>query len=233
MQILVMLAKGKEQNSVKAAATRPAPVTCNGNVENPKDVADVRNGLRNHSHLMFIAIISLLIFTLGCGGGPKYYTKPNFELNNIKRVAVFPFDNFTSDEYAGEKIRRSVITELLSRGIDVIEPGEVTRVLRELKVKSLGTIKTTDLQNIAKTLGVETVMTGSVEAFGISKGISVSHPEVSINLMLVEASSGNIIWSIWHTAGSPSFWTRHFGAEGITLSEAANKVVKEAIDTLF
>ena len=185
------------------------------------------------SCFMLIAFCSLLVFACGCGGGPKYYTKPKFELNNIKRVAVFPFDNFTSDEYAGEKIRRSVITELLSRGIDVIEPGEVTRVLRELKVKSLGTIKTTDLQNIAKTLGVETVMMGSVEAFGISKGISVSHPEVSINLMLVEASSGNIIWSIWHTAGSPSFWTRHFGAEGITLSEAANKVVKEAIDTLF
>lgn len=182
---------------------------------------------------LLIAICSLLIFMCGCGVGPKYYTKPEFELNNFKRVAVLPFDNFTSDEYAGEKIRRSVITELLSRGVDVIEPGEVTRALRELKVKSLGTIKMADTQSIAKTLGVETVMMGSVEAFGISKGISVSYPEVSINLMLIEASSGNIIWSVWHTAGGASFWTRHFGSESITLSEAANKVVKEAIDTLF
>ena len=184
---------------------------------------------------LLIALCSLLIFSCGCGGGPKYYTKPNFELNNIKRVAVLPFDNFTSDEYAGEKIRKPVITELLSRGIDVIEPGEVTKVLRELKIKSLSFINITDIQNLGKTLGVEveTVMMGSVEAFGISKGISVSYPEVSINLRLVEASSGNIMWSIWHTAGGPNFWTRHFGAEGITLSEAANKVVKEAIDTLF
>ena len=228
-----MLAKGKRQNSVKATATMPVSVTLSGNVKKPQDVADYRNGLRNLSHFMFIAIISLLIFTLGCGGGPKYYTKPNFELNNIKRVAVLPFNNFTSDEYAAEKIRKSVITELLSRGIDVIEPGEVTKVLRELKIKSFSFINITDIQNLGKTLGVETVMMGSVEAFGISKGISVSYPEVSINLMLVEASSGNIIWSIWHTVGGPSFWTRHFGAEGITLSEAANKVVKEAIDTLF
>jgi TolB-like protein len=205
-----------------------------------------RNGLRNQNPpsppfskggmgglLLLFALCPLLIFVCGCGGGPKYYTKPNFELNNIKRVAVLPFDNFTSDEYAGEKIRKPVITELLSRGIDVIEPGEVTKVLRELKIKSLSFINITDIQNLGKTLGVETVMMGSVEAFGISKGISVSYPEVSINLMLVEASSGNIIWSIWHTAGGPNFWTRHFGAEGITLSEAANKVVKEAIDTLF
>ncbi len=33
--------------------------------------------------------------------------------------------------------------------------------------------------------------------------------------------------------GGASFWTRHFGAEGITLSEAVRKAVKEAIDTLF
>jgi hypothetical protein len=76
-------------------------------------------------------------------------------------------------------------------------------------------------------------MRGSVEAYGISRGISVSYPEVSINLMLVEASSGNVMWSVCHTSGGPSFWTRHFGAEGISLSEAATKVVKEAIDTLF
>jgi TolB-like protein len=182
--------------------------------------------------LLLFALSFLLIFMCGCGG-PKHYIRPAVDISNIKRVAVLPLETFTADEYAGEKIRRAVITELLSRGIDVIEPGEVTRVLMELKVRSLGSIKITDIQNIGKTLSVEAVMRGSVEAFGISRGISVSYPEVSIHLMLIEASSGNIIWSIWHTGGGASFWSRHFGAEGITLSEAARKVVKEAIDTLF
>jgi TolB-like protein len=175
----------------------------------------------------------LLIFIFGCGAGPKYYARPGVDLSGIKSIAVLPFDNFTSDEYAGEKIRRSVITELLLRGIDVIEPGEVTRVLRELKVKSLGSIKMADIQGIGKTLGAEAVMIGSVETFGISKGITVSYPEVSINLMLLETSSGNIIWSVSHTAGGASFWSRHFGSEGITLSETSRKVIKEAIDTIF
>jgi TolB-like protein len=175
-----------------------------------------------------------LFFVSGCGSTPKhYYVRQQADYSSIKKVAVLPFETLTSDEYAGEKIRKSVITELLSRDIDVVEPGEVTRVLIELKIRSLGSIKTTDIQNIAKTLGVEALMRGSVEAYGISRGISVSYPEVSINLMLVEASSGNVIWSVCHTSGGPSFWTRHFGAEGISLSEAATKVVKEAIDTLF
>lgn len=205
-------------------------------MKEPNNITVRRNGLRYRDRLVFsllFALCSLLIFMYGCGGVPKHYTRPEVDFSNIKRVAVLPLETFTTDEYAGEKIRRTVITELLSRGIDVVEPGEVTRVLTELKVRSLGSIKITDIQNIGKTLSVEAVMRGSVEAFGISKGISVSYPEVSIHLMLIEASSGNIIWSVWHTGGGASFWSRHFGAEGITLSEAARKVVKEAVDTLF
>lgn len=182
---------------------------------------------------MLIALCSLIIFLWGCSTGPRHYIRKNVDFSTTREIAVLPFENFTPDAYAGEKIRGAVISELLLRGMSVIEPGEVTRVLRELKIRSLGSIKVTDIQDIGKTLGSEVLMMGSVETFGISRGISVSYPEVSINLRLVEVSSGNIIWSVWHTSGGPSFWTRHFGAEGITLSEAASKVVREAVDTLL
>jgi TolB-like protein len=180
------------------------------------------------------ALSFLLVFVGGCATNTStQYVRQNIDYKNIKRMAVLPFESLTNDEYAGEKIRKTVITELLSRGVDVIEPGEVTRVLIDQKIKSLSSIRTTDLQNMAKVLGVEAFMMGSVEAYDISKGISVTYPEVTINLRLVEASSGNIIWSVCQTSGGASFWTRHFGAEGISLSEAAKKVVKEAIDTLL
>jgi TolB-like protein len=175
-----------------------------------------------------------LLIVGGCATNTStQYVRQNGDYSNFKRIAVLPFESLTTDEYAGEKIRKTVITELLSRGVDVVEPGEVTRVLIEQKIKSLGSVRTADLQNMAKTLGVGALMMGSVEAYGISRGISVSYPEVSINLRLVEASSGNIVWSVCQTSGGPGFWTRHFGAEGISLSDAANTVVKEAIDTLF
>jgi TolB-like protein len=176
----------------------------------------------------------LLFFAGGCATSTStQYIRKNVDYKNLRRIAVLPFESLTTDEYAGEKIRKSVITELLSRGVDVIEPGEVTRVLIDQKIKSLSSVRTTDLQNMAKTLGVEALMMGSVEAYDISRGISVTYPEVSINLRLIEASSGNIIWSVCQTSGGPGFWTRHFGAEGMSLSETANEVVNEAIDTLF
>ncbi|MEW6067768.1 MAG: hypothetical protein AB1610_05720 [Nitrospirota bacterium] len=183
-------------------------------------------------NLSYVLVLGfLLIFIHGCG--PDYFIKSEGDIANIKKIAVLPFENFTGDSYAGEKIRRIAITELLLKGIDVVEPGEVTRLLRELQVRSLGSIKTTELQEMGKTLGVEAVMSGSVEAFGISRGISVTYPEVTINFMLIDATSGSIIGSIRHTTGGASFWTRHFGSEGISLSDAARKTVKEAINTLF
>ena len=180
-----------------------------------------------------LAVLGFLsITTCGCSS-PKYYVKPKTDIEKIKKVAVLPFENFTSDENAGEKVRRLVITELLLNGIDVVEPGEVTKSLGELQVKSLRSIKVSDIQSIGKTLGVDAVMSGSVEALGTGKGVSVAYPEVSIQLMLLDVSSGGIIWSVQHTVGGASFWTRHFGSEGITLSEAARKAVKEAVSTMF
>jgi hypothetical protein len=52
-------------------------------------------------------------------------------------------------------------------------------------------------------------------------------------LMMIDIRSGNIAWSAWHTSGGPSFWTRHFGAEGATLNEISRKVIKDAVNTLF
>jgi len=177
-------------------------------------------------------MLFVFIFNSGCEP-KKYYIRPNTEIKKFKKIAVLPFENFTSDEYAGEKLRNIVISELLLKGIEVIEPGEVTKVLEEAKIYSLSSIKITDLQEIGKKLGVEGLIMGAVECFSINRGISITYPEVTINLRLIDVSSGNIIWSIRHTKGGANFWTRHFGTEGITLSECAKKAVKEAIDTLF
>lgn len=185
------------------------------------------------AELILFTLCSLLFFSHGCTGAPKHYIRPDFAISSVKRVAILPFENYTLDNYAGERIRRMIITEILSRGIDVIEPGEVTKSLTDLKVKSPGELSVKEAQDLQKTLGVEAVIMGAVGAYGTSSGISVSYPEVSIQLALLDAGSGSIVWSVWHTSGGASFWTRHFGAEGMSLSEAAKKVVKETVDTLF
>ncbi len=181
-----------------------------------------------------IAFCSLIIFLSGCSAGSlKQYVRPSINIGAFKRVAVLPLENYTSDKYANEIIRSKIIIELLLRGMDVIEPGEVVVTLKELKVKSLDALRVEDIKNMGEMLNVDAVIVGSVERFGISKGISVSYPEVSVHLMLFESTTGSIAWSVWHTTGGASFWTRHFGAEGTTLDKTSAQVIKEAFDTLF
>ncbi len=188
---------------------------------------------RQNIILLFIAFVFLLSAVWGCAVRPKHYSKPEANVKNIKKVAVLPFENLTTDELAAEKVRRAVIAELLVKGVEVVEPGEITRVMRELNIGSSGGIESDNLQKMGEMLGVEVFMDGSVGSYNVRQGVNLSYPEVSIHLMLLEASSGDIIWSAWHTSGGPGFMARHFGTEVPSLTEATKKVVNETIDMLF
>jgi TolB-like protein len=177
------------------------------------------------------SLILTIVLIQGCS--PKHYVRGKTDIKGIKKIAVLPFENFTADEAAGEKIRRIVIADLLSKGVETVEPGEVTRVLRDFKIKSLNVLKLSEIKDMGKTLGTDAVMSGAVEYYGMSKGVSVNYPEVTVNLRLIETASGAVLWSVRNTSGGPDFWTRHFGSEGNTLSETAGDVVREAIRTLF
>lgn len=183
-----------------------------------------------------IAASALLIFSLsGCvtGSGPRNFVRADANITALKKIAVMPFESFVgNDEYAGEKIRRVVMTELLMNGFEVMEPGEVSKELGAIK-KALQVLTVDDLKKIAKTLGVDALMMGSVETYKISPGLTVPYPDVSINLRLFDAASGNVSWSIVHTSGGPGIGSRHFGTEGPSLGDAAHRVVRESIDALI
>lgn len=193
---------------------------------------------RGHDALVSGGLFSVLLvlcasvfFAYSCG--PKYFTRGNTNPDDLKKIAVFPLENFTIDENADNRVRIILISELLSKGVDVVEPGEVTRTFREMKVRSADAVKVAELQEIGRALKADALMLGSVEFFGISRGVSVSYPEVTINLRLIGTSTGDILWSVRNTSGGAGFWTRHFGSETVSLSETAERVVKDALDTLF
>jgi len=190
---------------------------------------------RNKIWLMpYTLIVLICVMPLySCNGAMKNYKRADVEANILRRIAVLPLENLTPNEYADEKIRSLVIMDLLSRDVDTIEPGEVMRVFRELRIRSVESISGRDMQSLGDMLNVDVVIKGSVGTFEMMKGNAISYPEVSIHLILVDTKSGEILWSAWHTSGGASFWTRHFGAEGTTLDETARKVIREVFDSLI
>lgn len=185
--------------------------------------------------LLAAAVSALLAASLaGCstGGGARNFVRPDYNLSAIKKIAVLPFESLAfQDEYAGERIRRVVITELLIHGYEVVEPGEVTRELAEIK-KFTRALTTDDIKKIGKNLGVDAIMTGAVEAYRLSSGLTVQYPDIALSMRLLDAESALVVWSIVHSSGGPGFGPRHFGTEGPSLGSTAHSLVRESVDAL-
>jgi len=197
----------------------------------------VKKNSKNFSMLKkvpFAMLVCLFLISCSSTSNLKYYQKKEFF--GLNKLAVLPLENLTNDKNAHEKIRAILISELLKKGVEVLDPGEVNRALEEMKVASVGALRVAELQELGKKLSVDGIIVGSVENFEINRGGSVSfvsYPEVTINLRLIEVNSGKMLWSIRHSKNGLNFWVRHFGTEPMTLTECAREVVKEAVDTLF
>ena len=188
------------------------------------------------SRKLLLAIVVLSVSAVcGCSSAPamRHYSRADSDFSGIRKLAVFPFDALNADEYSGERLRRLVITELLSRGYDVTEPGEVTNVMRAVLAERPRSMLTRDdVKRVAQQLKVDAVITGAAEEYKWVNGLTVSYPEVSLSVNMLDARTGDIMWSAVHTSGGPSFATRHFGVEGKTLSDAARVVVREAVSKI-
>jgi len=155
------------------------------------------------------------------------------DFSTIKRVAVLPFENFSSERNAEDMVRQLVITELLaSRLVDVTVPGEATAAIEKMGIKTPATLDAQQIKALGSALKVQAVILGSVNRFGEARTGTVSAPEVSVTLMMAETNAGTVVWSITKSEGGASFMARYFGARTDTMSETALKVVREALQTL-
>jgi hypothetical protein len=138
-----------------------------------------------------------------------------------------PFDNFTNDEKAGEKVRTNFVIELLRIGsFDVVDTYELDRRLQRaglsyntssgippiIKTSGVGgeTITSIPLsKQVGEVLNVEAILAGSVEAYSTERMADQIIPEVSISVRLIDAETSIIIWASAYSrrgsAGIPVF----------------------------
>src|SRR3990172_6631926 len=189
----------------------------------------------NNGVKMRMIVLFFLIFVGGCGGSVIRYVNPTANFSYIRKVAVLPFNNLSDDKYAGERIRNSLIVDLMSRGaFDVVEQGEVSKVIgvifREAGVeegKAVPVDKET-LKLIGEKLGVQAVILGSVDEYS-SNGGNV----VSVAMRMLDTSSGIILWQAKATETGKSVWRKLVGIEEIDRSELTKNAVKRILDTFL
>jgi len=160
--------------------------------------------------------------------------RQDYDFSFIKKVAVLPLQNITTDKFAGDVIRQVVISELLASGlVDVVVPGEAEAAINKLGIRRTESLNTEQIKALGNALKVQAVVFGSVDKFGEVRTGNISAPEVTITLLMADAISGSIVWSVTKTGGGVSFMARHFGSRSETMSETVLRVVREAIQTLI
>jgi len=178
-------------------------------------------------------VILFILFSSGCKG-PMTYLNPSVDFSYIRRVAVAPIINLTEDKFAGEKVMNVVATEILRRGVfDIVEFGEVSKVLREEGLKQNNLVGKQLAARSGKRLNIEAIVIGSVMQYGVSNVGGTSFPEVSISLKLVDVNSYAILWEATHNIKGANILDQLFGIRKDSLGDLCKEVVEEMLDTLF
>ena len=190
--------------------------------------------LKNEAYRIRVALIAAaLCCSVACRSAQTKYVHKSADLGAIAKVAVLPFENVTDDRAAAEKVQKIFYLELLATdAFEVAEPGEVTKLL---KGAPAGTdiMARADYQTIGKKLGVDGLFVGTVVDYTESRSGAVPAPDVTLQLRLIETTSGTTVWSTGRTKSGSSMSTRLFGVGGESLTEAARDVVRTLLSTLF
>lgn len=181
------------------------------------------------------AVVLGVVVLSGCARSqPQHFVHPTYDFSNVKKVAVLPFENLTSEQQAGERVRKAVIAEMLAQGVvDVVEPGQVNLALNRLSIQSVTTLSTDDFKKLGDALGVQALFLGSVDVYERVSVGGGSFPEVTISLRAVDAQTGTIVWSSTNTKGGVSLAGRLFGLGGDTMSVTTQQTIRSALATLF
>jgi len=182
---------------------------------------------------MILFILTMIISCSTANKQETFHIREDVDFSFIKRVAVLPLDNMTGEKSASRIIRHLVISELLATGlVDVVAPGEVVAAMKDMGIKEVSSLSKKNIKSLGRALKAEAIIMGAVQQFGNVRFGSISAPEVTITLLMADAGSGDIIWSVTKSRGGASFMARHFGARSETMSETAIAVVRDAIATL-
>jgi polysaccharide biosynthesis protein PelC len=199
---------------------------------------------KNIFRAMFILFFLANVMISGCSK-PSIYIHPTPGFNKIKKIAIMPFNNLTTDDKAGEKVRNSFVVELLRTGsFGVLDTGETDRILRSAgylynEIQDLQTPKSEDdkisiplSKKIGDTLHVQAVLAGSVEEYSIKRVDDQEIPEVSVSVRLLDAETGIIIWASTYTKrGSSGIPILGWG-KATSLSRLSNQLAQDMASSL-
>jgi hypothetical protein len=173
--------------------------------------------------------------TIGCSSGVTRFVHPEADLSFYESLGIVPFESLGQDRLAGEKVTNVFYTELLAKGYaQVEEPGQFLASIQKVRGTSATSRawSTADIIRLGEEAEVQGIIMGLVRDYDMTSSGRSSYPLVSIEVRLLDAATGQVVWSASQTRrGGP---TAPFTGwrEIHTLGELTTAVCRELLETL-
>jgi hypothetical protein len=180
-------------------------------------------------------LLSLAALTLaGCASTGVSYIHPGVDFGHIKRCAVLPFRNLTTDNLADERMRSIFLMEVLNEGVlEVAGRGETDAAVVALRISMETALTPDQIVSLGQRLSVDAVFFGTIEEYGLTRLGRARSNEVTAVFGLAETQTGVVVWQSQVHLGGTSLWQKLFGGDPPGLYDVSRKAVREALRTLF
>ena len=156
------------------------------------------------------------------------------DFSSAKTVAVIPFQNFSNDKDAAERVRDVFSGMLLAtEAIYVLPPGEVHRAISRVGIVKPAAPSIEEIKGLSGILGVDVVITGAVREYQVLRSGASTANIISFSLQMIETETGTIIWSASSTKGGITLTDRIFGGGGKPMNDVTLESVNELLNKLF
>lgn len=184
--------------------------------------------------LLIVAVLAVAVPLPGCGSGSRLYVNPQADLTAYQKVAVLPFANLTADRFAGERVSRALMTELISTDrYRLVEPAEFWSTLVAIggEPGTDGIIKPEKLKEAAEKAGVQSLIRGAVTEYQVERVNNGDIPVVGFDVEMIDAPTGNVVWRTSIQAGGhgrvPVIGGAGSRSLGVVTRDACRKVVEQ------
>ena len=190
--------------------------------------------MRSPGSLGLLAAVAIATTALGCAAPARLYVNPQADVSFYKKVVVLPFTNLSPQSFAGERVTRAFITELIvADRFKVVEPAdfwlELTRIGGEPDVQGL--YDAAKLKQAAGTVEATGIIRGAVTEYQTVRAGNEDFPVVSFDAQMIDVATGNVVWRISVTQRGKSRLPFIGGGER-TFGAVTQEACIEAIRTL-
>jgi hypothetical protein len=176
----------------------------------------------------------LLLVLSGCATTGATYRDPNMDFGLVQTVAVLPFNNYSRDNIAGDRVRDVFVTMLQGTGaVYVVPTGEVARGISRIGIQNPAAPTAEEVARFCTAVKADTVITGAVREYGEVRSGSSQANLISMSLQMMEAQTGKVVWSASSTQGGVTTSDRLFGGGGDPMNRITEKAIDDLLDKLF